>query len=149
MTINIRPVREADHDGWIACYTGYHAHYAQDPTAESLATVWKWLHDEQHEVRGLVAEHDGNIIGIAHYRTFARPLASSTGIYLDDLFTATEARGHGAASALLERLQEIARDEGASVIRWITAEDNETARSLYDRLARKTAWVTYDLQPAQ
>jgi hypothetical protein len=33
------------------------------------------------------------------------------------------------------------------VVRWITAKDNETARKLYDAVAQKTKWVTYDLVP--
>jgi hypothetical protein len=32
-------------------------------------------------------------------------------------------------------------------VRWITAADNATAQRLYDRVATKTAWVTYDLVP--
>lgn len=85
---------------------------------------------------------------LAHYRTFARPLSASHGLFLDDLFTSSEARGRGVASALLTRLAEIARDEGATVVRWITAGDNATARSLYDRVSTQTPWVTYDLAPA-
>jgi hypothetical protein len=37
--------------------------------------------------------------------------------------------------------------EGLSVVRWITAEDNRTARRLYDSVAAATPWVTYDLVP--
>jgi hypothetical protein len=33
------------------------------------------------------------------------------------------------------------------VIRWITAENNYRARGVYDRLATRTNWVTYDLLP--
>lgn len=149
MTVTVRPIREADHDDWAACYSGYQAFYGREPNAAALDTVWGWVTDERHELRGIVAELDGRIVGVAHYRSFARPLAASTGIYLDDLFTQAEARGHGVGTALLGRLQEIARDEGASVVRWITAEDNATARSLYDQLATQTPWVTYDLAPAQ
>jgi GNAT superfamily N-acetyltransferase len=95
-----------------------------------------------------VAVVDGEVQGLAHFRTFARPLAASKGLYLDDLFTSPSARGKGLAAALLTRLAEIARDEGATVVRWITASDNETARSLYDRVSTQTPWVTYDLAPA-
>lgn len=38
------------------------------------------------------------------------------------------------------------RAQGCSVVRWITAADNSTARSLYDQLAVQTNWVTYDAQ---
>ena len=70
-------------------------------------------------------------------------------LYLDDLFTAPAARGTGASTALLHRLAEIARDEDAVLVRWITAADNETARRIYDREATQTPWVTYDLKPAR
>lgn len=110
--------------------------------------MWSWLHDPAHQTRGLVAVVDGTPRGLAHFRTFARPLAASHGLYLDDLFSAPEARGLGIGTALIAHLAEIARDEGATVVRWITADDNATARSLYDRVSQLTPWVTYDLAPA-
>ncbi len=55
-------------------------------------------------------------------------------------------RGLGAARALIARLQSIAADEGCSVVRWITADDNHRARSLYDRVATRTTWITYDAE---
>ena len=70
------------------------------------------------------------------------------GLYLDDLFTAPETRGRGAASALLTDAAERARAGGASVVRWITAADNATARSVYDTHAVATPWVTYDMKPS-
>ena len=67
------------------------------------ARVWGWLHDPAHEVEGLVALASGaGPVGIAHFRPFARPLAASIGGFLDDLFVAPEARGSGAAQALIE-----------------------------------------------
>lgn len=84
---------------------------------------------------------------IAHFRRFSRPSTGSVGLWLDDLFTAPEARGLGAGTALIAQIRAEARDQGCSVVRWITAEDNSPARSLYDRLADKTKWVTYDAKP--
>ena len=37
--------------------------------------------------------------------------------------------------------------DGLSVVRWITATDNDTAQRVYDKVAEKTEWVTYDLVP--
>ena len=31
-------------------------------------------------------------------------------------------------------------------LRWITADDNYRARSLYDKIAERTKWVTYDIK---
>ncbi|TNC73884.1 GNAT family N-acetyltransferase [Rubellimicrobium roseum] len=109
--------------------------------------VWGWLHDPAHEVEGFVAERGGALVGLTHFRAFARPLSATTGGFLDDLFVDPEARGCGAAEALVRAVAEEGRQRGWSVIRWITAKDNARARSLYDRLARATPWVTYDLAP--
>lgn len=147
-TVEVRAVSEQDHDAWRVLYRGYRDFYHVEHSDAAIDTVWSWLHDPQHETRGLVALVDGTPQGLAHFRSFARPLAASRGLYLDDLFTSPDARGHGLGSALLTRLAEIARDEGATVVRWITAEDNATARSLYDRVSIRTPWVTYDLAPA-
>ena len=138
-----------DEPGWRDLYRGYRDFYRVEHSDLAIDTVWDWIHDPSHETRGLVAELDGRLVGLAHYRTFARPLSASHGIFLDDLFTSADARGHGVGSALLTRLSEIARDEGATVVRWITADDNAVARSLYDKVAKQTPWVTYDLPPAE
>ena len=143
--LTIRAVDPAERAAWEATYRGYRDFYEKEHDPAVFDTVWGWLHDPAHETRGLVAELDGEIVGLAHYRRFARPLVGSTGIYLDDLFTTPAARGKGAASALISRLEEIARDEGATLVRWITADSNATARGLYDKLATQTPWVTYDI----
>ena len=147
-TFHIRPVQLGDRAGWDVLYRGYSDFYRVDQTAEMRDRVWGWLHDPAASTEGLVAEAgDGRLIGLAHFRPFARPLSATTGGFLDDLFVAPEARGSGAAEALLAELKAIAGQRGWSVVRWITAEDNARARSLYDRVAAKTQWVTYDLKP--
>jgi GNAT superfamily N-acetyltransferase len=108
-------------------------------------TVWAWLTDPAHDVNGLVAEIDGTLVGFAHYRPFARPLAAASGVFLDDLFVAQAARGSGAADALIDAIKVRAAEQGHSVVRWITAADNARARGLYDKVAQATQWVTYDL----
>jgi GNAT superfamily N-acetyltransferase len=97
-------------------------------------------------VQALIAEApDGEPVGLAHHRPFARPLRASRGLFLDDLFVDQAWRGRGVADALLAALAGVARAEGCDVVRWITAEDNARARAVYDRVARATRWVTYDM----
>lgn len=144
----VRSTAAGDEAAWKQLYRGYRDFYNMEHADEKIDTVWGWIHDPEHETRGLVAELDGRILGLANFRRFARPLSASHGLFLDDLFTSQDARGKGVGSALLTRLAEIARDESATVVRWITADDNATARSLYDRVAKQTPWVTYDLAPA-
>ena len=147
MTVTVRHVEAGDHDAWARLYAGYADFYKVTQTEAMRATVWAWLHDPTNEVEGLVAaDADGRIIGIAHYRPYMRPLAASVGGFLDDLFVDPEARGTGAAQALIACIEAIGRARGWSVVRWITAADNTRARAVYDRLATATPWVTYDIK---
>lgn len=148
MTITIRAPGPADRPAWEALYQGYAQFYGVPQTAQMRARVWDWLMDLAHEAQGRVAVlPDGRLVGLAHFRPFARPLSASTGGFLDDLFVDPQARGAGVATALIEALASEARARGWSVLRWITAQDNDTAMSVYNRLADRTAWVTYDLKP--
>lgn len=144
--VSVRRLAEGDREGWDRLYAGYAAFYRVEQTAAMRDRVWGWLHDPAYETEGFVAEMDSHLIGLAHFRAFARPLSASTGGFLDDLFVGPEARGSGAAAALIRAVADEGRARGWTVIRWITAEDNYRARALYDRLAEKTRWTTYDLR---
>jgi ribosomal protein S18 acetylase RimI-like enzyme len=78
-------------------------------------------------------------------RAFERPLTASIGGFLDDLYVDEAARGSGAGRALILHLQSVCDQRGWGVFRWITAPSNAAARALYDSLATKTEWLTYDL----
>ncbi|MFB7177944.1 GNAT family N-acetyltransferase [Streptomyces sp. NPDC056257] len=146
--INVRAVRAEDFAQWRTLYRGYADFYRVEQTEEAAATVWSWVTDPGHEVSALVAEDSsGRLLGLAHYRPFARPLSATVGCFLDDLFVAPEHRGSGAADRLLGALRELAAERGWSVVRWITADDNHRARSKYDQVATRTMWVTYDMAP--
>ena len=144
--IDIRPPAPADRPDWDALYAAYAAFYGVAQTPQMRDRVWGWLMDPGHEVDGRLATLDGRAVGLAHFRPFARPLMAATGGFLDDLFVAPDARGSGAAEALIRAVESEGRARGWGLIRWITAEDNARARTLYDRLADATRWVTYDLK---
>ncbi|MEP1765384.1 MAG: GNAT family N-acetyltransferase [Sulfitobacter sp.] len=145
MPLTIRPVTPQDHAAWDQLYQGYAAFYGVDQTAEMRARVWRWLNDPSIEVNGFVAEQDGALIGLTHYRPFYSPLSANVKGFLDDLFVDPAARGSGAAHGLIEAVSDHGRANGWGVIRWITADDNYRARNLYDRVATRTQWVTYDI----
>lgn len=146
MTLSIRPVAAADRPAWDVLYEGYARFYNVPQTAEMRDTVFGWLMDQSHECNGLVAERDGSLIGLTHYRPFSSPLRAVVNCFLDDLFVDPAARGSGAAEALIDGVVGVARTRGWKVIRWITAEDNYRARGVYDKLATRTPWVTYDIK---
>ncbi|PVA05765.1 GNAT family N-acetyltransferase [Thalassorhabdomicrobium marinisediminis] len=146
MSLTVRPIKPADRAAWDGLYAAYAAFYGVEQTADMRDRVFGWLTENAHEVCGLCALEGDRLVGIAHYRVFARPLSAATGLFLDDLFVAPEARGSGAAGALIDAVRAVARDGGHGVVRWITAADNARARGLYDKIATQTGWVTYDLE---
>ena len=141
----VRPVEPADHDAWAPLFAAYRKFYELDDEPDVVERVWGWIQDEAHEENALVALSDGEIVGFAHHRMYARPAEGGTGLFLDDLFTAEHVRSRGVARALINRLAEMARERGAAKVRWVTAADNATAQRLYDDVAERTDWVTYDL----
>ncbi len=144
-TIVIRRPEARDRAEWDCLYAGYAAFYKVDQDQAMRDRVWSWLQDPDHEVEGLLAVDGANRpLGLTHFRPYARPLMAGTGCFLDDLFVAPEQRGSGAAEALIRAVEAEARQRGWGLVRWITADDNYRARGLYDRLAQRTMWVTYD-----
>ncbi|MBV9831121.1 MAG: GNAT family N-acetyltransferase [Marmoricola sp.] len=143
--VEVRDLQDGDREAWRRLFAGYREFYECEPSEQVLDSVWGWLHDPDHELGGLVALVDGRVVGIAHHRSYVRPSEAETGLFLDDLFTDAEVRGRGVGRALIARLAEIARERGAAKVRWVTAADNHTAQRLYDQVATRTSWLTYDL----
>ena len=146
--IVVRPPLENEYDQWAGLFRVYRDFYRLVPDEAVVVRVWSWIQDPDHETRALVAVLDGNLVGLAHYRRFARPSTGTIGLYLDDLLTVPPHRGSGIGRALIAAVADRARAEGCSVIRWITAEDNTSAQRLYDQVGTRTTWLTYDLQLA-
>jgi GNAT superfamily N-acetyltransferase len=144
----VRDIEAADAASWAELYNGYREFYGVPADDDAVAATWAWMIGREFGLRGIVAADErGQVIALANLRLFARPSVAKMGLYLDDLFTAPGSRGSGAAGALLERAAQIATEEGANVVRWITADDNSTARRVYDAHATATPWVTYDMAP--
>ena len=151
MSITVRPAADGDFFAWLGLYEKYAAFYKTALTDEKALLVWSWLIDPRHEENALVvvddeADEDNRLVGLAHYREFARPLESDRGLFLDDLYVDESSRGHGAGKALIEAVRGIAQERKLGVVQWITAPDNETAIRLYEELGTRTPWVTYEIE---
>jgi GNAT superfamily N-acetyltransferase len=142
----VRPIEARDADAWRRLFRDYGTFYETSFDDAQLDHVWTLLTTDGSGVDALVAEVGGSVVGIAHYRSHPDTFSTGNDWYLDDLFTDPSARGTGVASALIERLSELARATGPGTLRWITAEDNVTAQRVYDRLAKRTTWVTYEIR---
>jgi GNAT superfamily N-acetyltransferase len=146
--ISITPVLPEDLPRWRELYRGYTDFYSFPVTEDVYERVWSWIHDPSRETRCLVArDPDGTVVGLAHFRAYDSPMRGTSG-FLDDLFVDPARRGGGVADALLAELARTAAEEGWSTVRWNTAENNYRARSVYDRHADKTAFLTYSMNSA-
>ncbi len=143
--LDVRPLEPADHDAWASLFAAYREFYGLDEDSEVIERVWGWLLDDEHESNALVAVLGERVVGFAHHRLYARPSEGGKGLFLDDLFTPRDLRGRGVGRALIIRLTEVAREHGCAKVRWVTASDNDLAQRLYDQVAEKTDWLTYDL----
>ena len=67
--------------------------YKVEMKDEILKTVWSWLHDKNHDVKGIIYEHENKFAGLAHYRRMPRPLRGKYVGFLDDIYVDPKYRG--------------------------------------------------------
>lgn len=143
----IRSIEPGDRDAWRRLFLAYGVFYETAFTEDVLDRVWALLLAEGSGLDAIVVELDGAVVGFAHFRSHPDSFTGGRDWYLEDLYIDPDARGAGLATALIERLAELARDtEHAGSLRWTTAADNTRAQRVYDRIATKTTWVTYELR---
>jgi len=144
-------VSEQDLAELLPLVRGYCDFYEVTPSDDELLALSRALiADPEREGLQLIARNeDGNAVGFATvYWSWATTSAQRIGV-MNDLFVAAEARGSGAAEALIESCREECRRRGAGKLTWQTAPDNERAQRVYDRVgATKEQWLDYWL-PAE
>jgi GNAT superfamily N-acetyltransferase len=146
MNIEIRPFQQGDHAEWRKLWTAYLDFYETKLPDEVYETSWKRLFSEgEFEPRGFLALLDGRPVGLVHYLFHRSTWSVEGNCYLQDLYTAAEARGKGAGAALIASVKQAAAERGVANVYWMTHETNTTARALYDRVARRTGFIEYDL----
>lgn len=140
----IAPLQPGDKPAWRRLYNGY-AEFYQVPMNDQIAdATWNWILDPGHVLSGLLAKNsDGTAVGLVHFRDMPSPLRGTIVGFLDDMFVDPNERGSGVARLLLDEIARIGRGRGWPLFRWITADDNYRARGLYDQVAKKTLWNTY------
>lgn len=146
MAVKIRQAAQQDREEWDTLFEAYCEFGGDEQTAEMRDRVWGWIHDQTAQTLCLVAENDhGEVVGFTHFRSYERPMPATKGAYIDDMFVASSARGQGVVDKMIEAVGAYAKDQGWDVVRWMTSEANYRARSVYDRHATKSNWVTYQL----
>jgi len=144
--ITIAAPLASDKPDWRRLYDGYASFYKMPMNDEIADRVWSWLQDDKHVLEALVArERSGRLVGLAHFRPMPRPLTGTTAGFLDDLFVAPDARGRKIGERLIAAVAAEGRRRGWTMIWWLTADDNYRARARYDQVAKRTGWITYQI----
>ena len=146
MTLEIRALRQDERSAWEPLWQGYLAFYKASVAPEVTNMTWARLHDLNEPMHLLGGFLSGKLVGIVHYIFHRSTWTIGEYCYLQDLFTAQEARGQGAGRALIEAVYDRAREAGASRVYWLTHETNDTARALYDKVADYPGFVQYRKQ---
>jgi len=140
----IRAIQSGDKAQWARLFVAYGVFYETAFTQEIVDAVFEKLVDDSPDIEGVVAEQGGSIVGFALYRRLYDTFTAGPGWHLDDLYVDPAARGTGVATDLIEAVTIIARENGGGTVRWITADDNTTAQSVYNKVATRKTWVTYE-----
>lgn len=143
----VRPLARSDYARWLPLWDGYNAFYERvGPTALDpaiTAATWQRFFDAYEPMHALVAEKDGELLGLTHYLFHRSTTMIEPNCYLQDLFTTVAARGQGVGRALIEAVYAAAKAAGGSRVYWQTHQTNATAMLLYDRVAEKSGFLVY------
>lgn len=143
----IRFVVRSDFPQWLPLWEGYNKFYGRSgPTAladEITRMTWARFFDAYEPVHAMVAEAEGELVGLVHYLFHRSTISLTPTCYLQDLFTKESARGKGIGRRLINAVCEQARLAGATRVYWQTHESNSTAMKLYDQVAEKSGFVVY------
>ena len=143
MDLVIRPVRSDERDAWQVLWKGYQEYYETnlDGVTDSL---WERLMAQDEDGPFcLVAEHDGQLLGLVQYLFHGTTWSPQQRIYLHDLYTVPEARGKRVGRRLIEAVYHEGKKRDCDQVYWLTQDFNEDGRRLYDKVASLTPFIKY------
>lgn len=144
MNMIVRPLKAEDEAAWRRLWTGYLEYYETSVPEEVYQSSFaRMLSGDDHEFHGMVAELDGQLVGLVHYLFHRHGWKIENICYLQDLYTDPTVRGKSIGRALIEAVYTAADSAGAQAVYWLTQDFNEAGRRLYDRVGQLTPFIKY------
>lgn len=108
--LSVEKLEPADRTAWETLFRAYSDFYERSLEPAAYDHAWdRFMDDQSIHARG--AKLDGRLVGIAHF--LAHPHTNAADVcYLQDLFTASDARGQGIGRALIDNVTRWARERG-------------------------------------
>ncbi len=142
--IHIRSLRATDRVAWQALWTGYLGFYESEVDAAVYETTFaRLLGDDDQDFHCLIAEQDGQPVGLTHYLFHRHCWRVENVCYLQDLYADPSVRGIGVGRKLIEGVYAAADAQNAPSVYWMTRQSNLEAQKLYDRIATRTDFIKY------
>ena len=150
-TMQIRAANRDDFTAWLPSWEGYNAFYGRTGEtalpSEVTAITWEKFFDAYEPMFALVAEQDGELLGLAHYLFHRSTTQIGPTCYLQYLFVKETARGNGVGQLLISEIFSKAKALGIARVYWMTYETDATAMWLYVKMTDKNGIVVYRKAP--
>jgi GNAT superfamily N-acetyltransferase len=147
----VRAAEESDVPAILRCIVAL-ATYEREPNAvrATESSLMGTLFAAEAQVHALVAERDGDIVGIAIWFLNYSTWTGRPGIYLEDLFVTDAARGLGVGRALFRALAQEAQARDCARIDWAVLDWNKPAMDFYRTLGAgpQSGWQPWRLEGA-
>jgi len=146
--IAVRRAVEADCPQLTKLLSSLQAHYRSADPPDSAARMAKLLaRAGDYQPFALVAEQDGQLVGVATLNPVLYGGAFEWLLYLQDLYVSTRSKGVG--RELMRAIAQVAREGGYVRVDWTTNAANQGAQRFYDGLGiPRQAKVHYRLTGA-
>ncbi len=142
----IEQVSDSDQARWQELFIAYGDFYKVSLSQQTIDTTWGWIKNSDEDFWCAVArDESGAIVGFTQYQLMHRSLGGSKVCYLSDLFVDPATRSGGVGRALIDYVIAQMAERGVTNVRWLTAEDNHTARKLYDSYQPVSGFVLYSV----
>lgn len=143
MPLNIRTAQTSDHAQWMELWQGYLIFSGASVSDAVSSKTWDRFSDESIPMHCVVAEVDGELVGMVHFIYHPSTLTLGDIAYLQDVFVQSAYRGQGIGRALIEYVVSSAAQNKVSRVWWLVHEHNHNAMQLYDHLAERSGLIQY------
>jgi GNAT superfamily N-acetyltransferase len=141
----IRPIDAADRAEWEPLWGAYLAFYEKTVTPEVTDFLWTHMTNADGVFGFLAIGANREVLGLVHFLYHPSTWRVGGCCYLEDLFVIPAARGQRVGRRLIAAVAEAARAKGAEILYWQTEEFNGTARRLYERVAKRSPFIRYQI----
>lgn len=142
--VRVRQLRKEDAEDWRRLWAGYQSFYGVSLPETVTQANWERFFTDSEPVSALIAEVDGEIVGLVHFLFHRSTWTIDDTCYLQDLFVAEGQRGRGVARALIDSVYAEADRRGGRQVYWLTHQSNGPGRRLYDQVAVNAGFLLYE-----